>query len=118
MMMWPEWFEKIEPVILFGRAKDTLRKFERAIADSYMFVDVRVHPPDSSSYVIVELLLYDFPMSEGKESKYLRDEVRYSHVKTIVAELLSILKRENYILKDEKVESDGSIHLFYVKCVL
>lgn len=117
-MTWPEWFVKTPPVILVGRAKDTLRKFVREIISGYMFIDVRVHPPDSSSYVIVELLLYDFPMSEGKESKYkyLKEEIRHSDAKTFVGDLLSVLKGGNYILKDEKVESDGTIHLFYVKC--
>ena len=116
-MPWPEWFAKTEPVILFGRAKDTLKKFEREIMAGYMFVDVILHPPDSSSYVLIELDLTNFFPEEGKENKYMSEYVRRSDAKTFVSDLLSILKQENYILKDEKVKSDGSIHLFYVKCV-
>ena len=115
-MTWPEWFVKTPPVILVGRAKDTLKKFVREIMAGYMFVDVRLHPPDSSSYVLIELDLTNFFPEEGKENKYLKEEVRRSDVKTFVSDLLSVLKGENYILKDEKVES-GTIHLFYVKCV-
>lgn len=115
-MIWPEWFEKTEPVILSDNSKRTLRKFERAIAESYMFVDVRLHPPDSSSYVLIELDLTNFFPEEGKENKYMSEYVRRSDAKTFVSELLSVLKRENYVLKGEKIES-GSIHLFYVKCI-